>query len=123
MNSLRVRRALWVLLVVLAGGTALFYMTRQLANTAPGVLDGFAAALSQGREFLRHYGFWLHLCAHGATYLYLVLRWQRLVHWIDRRRALRGYPPLPAIEQRRLAWAVITVCSAYESLLMLRYLG
>ena len=122
MHGFRVRRVLLVLLVVLVGGTILFYVARQLAGTAPAFLDRSAVAMSKWREFLEHYGLWLHLGAHGATYLYLILRWRQLVRWVDRRRAARGYTPLSAIEQRRLVWAVITVCVTYESLLMLRYL-
>ena len=122
MNSLRVRRALWILLAVLVGGMVLFYVTRQLANTTPSTLDRLAVTLSQWKEFLKYYGLWLHLGAHGITYLYLVLRWQQLIRWIDRRRASRGYAPLSVTDQSRLVWAVITVCVTYESLLMLRYL-
>ena len=122
MDGSRVRRILWVLLTVLAGGTALFYAAQQLANTPPDFLDRSVATMSQWKEFLEHYGFWLHLGAHGATYLYLILRWPQLVHWIDCRRVTRGYMPLSVIEQRRLVWAVITTCAAYEGLLMLRYL-
>ena len=122
MNSLRMRRALWVLLAVLVGGIVLFYATRQLANTTPSALDRLAVTMSQWKEFLHYYGFWLHLSVHGITYLYLVLRWQQLVRWIDRRRASRGYTPLSVTERCRLVRAVITVCVIYESFLTLRYL-
>ena len=122
MNSLRVRRALWVLLAVLVGGTVLFYVARQWVNTMPSILNRTAVAMSQWKEFLEYYGFWLHLGAHGATYLYLILRWPQLIHWVDRRRASRGCTPLSVIEQRQLVRVVITVCVTYEGLLMLRYL-
>ena len=122
MDGFRVRRILWMLLAILAGGAALFYVTQQLANTELSFLDRSTAAMSQWRKFLQHYGFWLHLAAHGTTYLYLILRWPQLVRWVDRRRAIRGYTPLSVIEQRWLVWVVIAVCVTYESLLMLRYL-
>ena len=122
MDGCRVRRILWVLLATLAGGTVLFYAAQQLAETTPDSLDRTAAAMSRWKEFLEHYGAWLHLGAHGATYLYLILRWPQLIRWIDRRRVARGHAPLPVSEQHRLAWAVITVCATYEGLLMLRYL-
>ena len=122
MGGLRARRILWGLLAVLAGGAVLFYMARQLTPPEPRLLDRATVTLLRWKEFLERYGLWLHLGAHGATYLYLILRWSQLVHWIDRQRAARGRAPLPAIEQRRLAWAVLTVCVAYEGLLLLRYL-
>lgn len=122
MNSLRVRRALWVVLAVLVGGTVFFYAAQRLTNATSGFFDHSVVVMSRWKEFLGYYGFWLHLCAHGATYLYLILRWPQLVRWVDRRRALRGYSSLSVFEQRRLVWAVITVCVTYEGLLMLRYL-
>ena len=122
MGSLRARRIFWVLLAILAGGTALFYVAQRLPNATLGFFDHSVVVMSRWKEFLEYYGFWLHLCAHGATYLYLILRWPQLVRWVDRRRVLRGYPSLSVVEQRRLVWAVITVCVTYEGLLMLRYL-
>ncbi|MCY4611184.1 MAG: hypothetical protein OXC38_05740 [Gammaproteobacteria bacterium] len=122
MDSFRVRRILWFLLAILAGGTVFFYAAQQLADATPDSLGRTAAIMSRWKDFFERYGLWLHLGAHGATYLYLILRWPQLVCWVDRRRAARGYTPLSVVEQRRLVWAVITVCVTYEGLLMLRYL-
>lgn len=122
MTGFRFRRVLWLLLAVLAAGVVLFHAAQQLVTVPAGHLDRTAAALAQWRRFLEHYGPWLHLGAHGATYLYLILCWSRLVGWINRRRAARGHMPLSPVEQRRLVIAVVAACLVYESLLMLRYL-
>ncbi len=123
MGGFRTHRVLWPLLAALALGVGLSYLAWRLAGAPPGFLDGQAAALSRWREFLDRYGLWLHASAHGATYLYLTLRWPRLVDWIDRRRVEGGGTPLSTDERRRLAWAVVAICVACEGLLSLRYLG
>ena len=122
MDGFRVRRIFWVLFTILVGGTALFYAAQQLTSTTSVFFDRSVIIMSQWKEFLKHYGLWLHLGAHGATYLYLILRWPQLIRWVDRRRTSHGYTPLSVIEQRQLVWAVIAVCVTYEGLLMLRYL-
>ena len=123
MVGFRLRRLIWMLLAVLAVGVVLFCAVQQLTLATPDHLNRTATALSRGREFLGRYGAWLHLSAHGLTYLYLILRWPHLVRWVDRRRVARGHALLSASEQHRLALAVVTICVAYEGLLMLRYLG
>lgn len=122
MTGSRLHRRLGVLLAILALGIALIYAVQQLASATPEHLNRTAAHVTRWREFLQRYGFWLHLGLHGATYLYLILRWPRLIGWLDRKRAERGHGPLSLIERRQLMFAVVTVCVAYESLLMLRNL-
>ena len=119
----RVRRWVWMLLAVLAVGATLYYVALQLAAAPPGQLDHTAARLSRWQDLLARYGLWVHLVAHGVTYLFLILQWQSLVRWVDRRRAKGGQLPLSAPERRRMAAAVAAVCVAYESLLLLRHLG
>ena len=116
------RRILGVLLATLVLGIALIYAVQQLAAATPEHLNRTATYLARWREFLERYGFWLHLGLHGATYLYLILRWPQLVSWLDRKRTERGHMPLSLLEQRQLIFAVVAVCVAYESLLMLRNL-
>lgn len=118
----RLRRILGVLLAVLALGIALSYAVQQLAIVTPEHLNRMAVHTARWREFLERYGFWLHLGLHGATYLYLVLRWRQLINWLDRKRVERGHMPLSLLEQRQLTFAVAAVCVAYELLLMLRNL-
>lgn len=116
------RRILGALAVILLLGIALIYAVQQLAIVTPEHLNRTAAHVARWREFLERYGFWLHLGLHGATYLYLILRWRQLVSWVDRKRTERGHMPLSLLEQRRLMFAVVAVCVAYEILLMLRNL-
>ncbi len=123
MTGSRPRRILAVLLVFLLSGLALVLAVRQWAALTPEQLDRTAAHVMQWREVLDRHGLWLHLGLHGATYLYLVLCWPRLVAWLNRKRAERGHVPLSPPEQRRLVVAVVAVCVAYEGLLLLRHLG
>ena len=116
------RRILGVLAAILLLGVALIYAVQQLAIATPEHLNRTAAHLAQWREFLERYGFWLHLGLHGATYLYLILRWRQLIGRLDRKRIERGHMPLSPLEQRQLMFAVAAVCVAYEILLMLRNL-
>ena len=122
MTGSRLRRILGVVLAVLVLGAAFLYVAQQWAGATPEHLYRMATHVARWREFLEHYGPWLHLGLHGATYLYLLLCWPRLVAWFDRRRVAGGHAPLSVLEQRRLAFAVASVCVAYESLLLLRYL-
>ena len=122
-TGFRLRRAFWGLLGVLVMGMALYHAAQQLVTVPPGHLDRTVETLLRWKQFLNRYGLWLHLGAHGLTYLYLILCWSRVVRWVDRWRGARGHTPLSAIEQRWLAVSVAMVCIAYESLLVLRYLG
>ena len=122
MTGSRSRRILGVLSVILLLGIALIYAVQQLATATPEHLNRTATHMIRWREFLERYGFWLHLGLHGATYLYLILRWRQLIDWLDRKRIERGHMPLSLLEQRQLMFAVAAVCVAYESLLMLRNL-
>lgn len=122
MTGSRSRRILGVLLAVLVLGIALIYAAQQLATATPEHLNRTATHMARWREFLERYGFWLHLGLHGATYLYLILRWPQLIRWLNRKRVGRGYMPLSLLEQRQLMFAVVAVCVAYEILLMLRNL-
>ncbi len=122
MTGSRSRRILGGLLAILALGIALIYAAQQLAAATPEHLNRTAAYLARWREFLERYGFWLHLGLHGATYLYLILRWPQLINWLNRKRAGRGHMPLSLLERRQLTFAVVTVCATYEVLLMLRNL-
>lgn len=122
MTGSRSRRILGVLLAVLVLGIALIYAAQQLATATPEHLNRTATHMARWREFLERYGFWLHLGLHGATYLYLILRWPKLISWLDRKRTERGHMPLSLLEQRQLMFAIVAVCVAYEILLMLRNL-
>ena len=122
MTGSRLSRILGALFAILVLGIALVYAVQQWAIATPENLNRMAAHAARWREFLERYGFWLHLGLHGATYLYLILRWRQLIGWLDRKRIERGHMPLSLLEQRRLMFAVATVCVAYESLLMLRNL-
>lgn len=122
MTGPRSHRIFGVLLAILVLGIALFYAAQQLAIATPEHLNRTAAHMARWRDFLERYGFWLHLGLHGATYLYLILRWPQLISWLDRKRTERGHMPLSLLEQRQLIFAVVAVCVAYESLLMLRNL-
>ena len=122
MTGFRSCRILGGLLAILVLGIALIYAVQQLATATPEHLNRTAMYLARWREFLERYGFWLHLGLHGATYLYLILRWPQLVSWLNRKRIGRGYMPLSLLEQRQLMFAVVAVCVAYELLLMLRNL-
>lgn len=123
MTGPRSRRILGVLLATLVLGIALIYAAQQLATATPGHLNRTATHLARWREFRERYGFWLHLGLHGATYLYLILRWPQLISWLDRKRTERGHIPLSLPERRQLIFAVVAVCVAYEILLLLRNLG
>lgn len=116
------RRIFGVLLAILVLSIALIYAVQQLATATPEHLNRTATYVARWREFLERYGFWLHLGLHGATYLYLILRWPQLISWLNRKRVGRGYMPLSLLEQRQLMFAVVAVCVAYEILLMLRNL-
>ncbi|MCY3852495.1 MAG: hypothetical protein OXG03_02820 [Gammaproteobacteria bacterium] len=109
-------------MAVLVLGIALVYAVQQLPIVTPEHLNRMAIHAARWRGFLERYGFWLHLGLHGATYLYLILRWRQLIGWLDRKRVERGHMPLSALEQRQLMFAVAAVCVAYEILLMLRHL-
>lgn len=122
MSGSRLRRIVGALFAALALGLALVYAVQQLAAATPGHLDRLAVQAARWREFLERYGFWFHLGLHGATYLYLILRWRQLISWLDRKRVERGHMPLSLLEQRQLVFAVVAVCVAYEILLMLRNL-
>lgn len=122
MTGPRSRRIFGVLLAILVLGIGLIYAAQQLAIATPEHLNRTATHLARWREFLERYGFWLHLGLHGATYLYLILRWPQLISWLDRKRAERGHMPLSLPEQRQLMFAVVAVCVAYEILLLLRNL-
>ena len=123
MTGSRLRRALVALLAVFTLSAALIYVVQQLATAPPEHLNRMAIHAARWREFLERYGFWLHLGLHGATYLYLILRWRQLINWLDRKRIERGHMPLSLFEQRQLMFAVIAVCAAYEILLVLRNLN
>lgn len=122
MTGSRSRRILGVLLAILVLGIALIYAAQQLATATPEHLNRMATHMAWWREFLERYGFWLHLGLHGATYLYLILRWPQLISWLDRKRTERGHMPLSRLEQRQLMFAIVAICVAYEILLMLRNL-
>lgn len=122
MTGSRLHRILGVLLAILVLGIALIYAVQQLATTTPEHLNRTAVHVARWREFLQRYGFWLHLGLHGATYLYLILRWPQLIDWLDRKRTERGHVPLSLLERRQLMFAVVAVCVVYESLLVLRNL-
>ena len=117
---MRARRALGAAAALLLAFALLHQAVGWFAALRADELGGAAAALGRGRDWLERHGPWLRLAAHGATYLYLIWRWPRLVAWLDRRRARRGLEPLDGAGRRRLATTTVLACGAYELLLWAR---
>ena len=115
------RRGWRVLLVLLAGTGLLMIVLPHLLDVDPTRVIRAGQVLDQWREFLKLHSSLLHLTIHGLTYGCLIWKWERLVAWVDRCRAGRGYVPLSIRERRRLAVTVLLACGIYEGLLLLHY--